>query len=107
MQIDKGAISQKDYMHLLLNDKVALVTGAGSGIGASIAASLAREGCVVYIADLPFELAQKVEKDLKKEGGKALSAHWTLGTISKSNGWFGELSMFTGVSTSWSTTQAS
>src|SRR5829696_2971634 len=66
-------------MDLLLNDKVALVTGAGSGIGASIAAILAREGCVVCIADLRVELAQKVEKDLKKEGGKAFSAQLDVG----------------------------
>src|SRR5215204_4532741 len=66
-------------MDLLLNDKVALVTGAGSGIGASIAAILAREGCVVCIADLRLELAQKIEKDLKKEGGKAFSAQLDVG----------------------------
>jgi NAD(P)-dependent dehydrogenase (short-subunit alcohol dehydrogenase family) len=39
-------------MDLLLNDKIALVTGDGSGIGASIAGTLAQEGCVVYVADL-------------------------------------------------------
>ncbi len=60
-------------MDLLLTDRVALVTGAGSGIGASIAGALAREGCVVQVADLCLESAQKVEKDLKEEGLKAFS----------------------------------
>jgi NAD(P)-dependent dehydrogenase (short-subunit alcohol dehydrogenase family) len=60
-------------MDLLLNDKVALVTGAGGGIGASIAEALAREGCVVCIADVNLELAQMVEKSLQKEGHQAFS----------------------------------
>ena len=36
---------------LQLADKIAWVTGAGSGIGASIAMMLAAQGCVVYVGD--------------------------------------------------------
>jgi NAD(P)-dependent dehydrogenase (short-subunit alcohol dehydrogenase family) len=60
-------------MDLLLNDKIALVTGAGSGIGASIAGTLAQEGCVVYVADLRLELAQKVDTDLREKGHNAFA----------------------------------
>ncbi len=66
-------------MDLFLTDKVALVTGAGSGIGASIAGTLAQEGCVVRVADLHLELARKVEKDLKEEGRKAFSIRLDIG----------------------------
>jgi NAD(P)-dependent dehydrogenase (short-subunit alcohol dehydrogenase family) len=66
-------------MDLLLTDRVALVTGAGSGIGASIAGTLAREGCVVQVADLRLESAQKVEKNLKEEGRKVFSIQMDIG----------------------------
>ena len=39
-------------MDLKLRGKVAIVTGAGGGIGASITAKLVHEGCIVYAADL-------------------------------------------------------
>jgi NAD(P)-dependent dehydrogenase (short-subunit alcohol dehydrogenase family) len=66
-------------MDLLLNDKVALVTGAGSGIGASIAGTLAQEGCLVYVADLRLELAQEVEKDLRDKGQNAFAVQMNVG----------------------------
>ena len=42
-----------------LKDKVALVTGAASGIGREIARAYAREGARVVVADLQLEAAQK------------------------------------------------
>jgi len=44
-------------MNLNLNGKIALVTGAGGGIGTRISAKLADEGCSVYVADLNAEAA--------------------------------------------------
>ncbi len=47
-------------MDLRLGDRVAWVTGAGSGIGASIATTLAEHGCKVYLADSNVAEAGKV-----------------------------------------------
>ena len=54
-----------------LREKSALITGAGSGIGKSIAEAFAREGASVAIADLNLEAAQAVSKQINSAGGRA------------------------------------
>jgi NAD(P)-dependent dehydrogenase (short-subunit alcohol dehydrogenase family) len=56
-----------------LKDKVALVTGAGSGIGEAIALNLAKEGASLAIADINADLAQKVSARINEMGGKAIA----------------------------------
>ncbi|MBI1214878.1 MAG: 3-hydroxybutyrate dehydrogenase [Alphaproteobacteria bacterium] len=56
-----------------LKDKVAIVTGAASGIGHEIAKTYLREGAKVAIADLNMEAAQKAVKELDPEGGNAMA----------------------------------
>jgi 3-oxoacyl-[acyl-carrier protein] reductase len=48
-------------------DKVAVVTGGASGIGAATARGLSREGAKVVVADWNSENLQKVEAEMKKE----------------------------------------
>ena len=55
------------------NEKVAIVTGAGGGIGQAYAEALAREGAAVVVADINTEGAQKVVDGIKGEGGTALA----------------------------------
>lgn len=54
-------------------DKVAIVTGAGQGIGETYAKSLAAEGARVVVADLNEEQAARVAKEIEAEGGTALA----------------------------------
>ena len=53
--------------------KLVLITGAGAGLGKSIAMKFADLGCNLAIADINLTSAQKVAADLVKKGVKAKS----------------------------------
>ena len=55
-----------------LDGKVALVTGAASGIGRRIAEVYADNGAAVAIADLNLDGANAVAKEIEKKGGRAI-----------------------------------
>ena len=56
-----------------LEGQVAIVTGAGRGIGRAIALRLAQEGCRVTVADLDGETAAQVSAEIQELGGRALA----------------------------------
>jgi len=55
-----------------LKDKVAIVTGAGSGIGREIAREYAREGAKVVVSDFVKEKGEETVDLIKKDGGTAI-----------------------------------
>ena len=62
----------------LLANKVAIVTGGGSGIGESSARKLAKHGAKVILADLNLPAAEAVAADIKSQGGEAAALEFNV-----------------------------
>ena len=56
-----------------LKDKVAIITGAGSGIGRASARMFAAQGASVVVADIICETAESVAREIEASGGQALA----------------------------------
>ena len=63
---------------MLLENKVALVTGGGRGIGESSARLLAQHGAKVILADLDVASAEAVAADIKAQGGEAAALEFNV-----------------------------
>ena len=58
---------------MLLNDKVTVVTGAGSGVGRASALRFAQEGAAVVCADIDVDRAKETVAQLEAAGGRAVA----------------------------------
>ncbi|NML76742.1 SDR family oxidoreductase [Rhizobium sp. S-51] len=56
---------------MILKDRIAIVTGAGSGIGQAGAAIIAREGAHVVVVDRNGEAAETAASEIRANGGRA------------------------------------
>jgi NAD(P)-dependent dehydrogenase (short-subunit alcohol dehydrogenase family) len=56
----------------LLKNKIALVTGAGSGIGKAVALKYAAEGAKVVVSDIAEKGGQTTVEEIKAQGGEAI-----------------------------------
>ncbi|MBX4863243.1 SDR family oxidoreductase [Rhizobium sophorae] len=68
-------------MDLGLKGKIALVLGAGGGLGGAIAKTLAAEGAQIAVADINKEAAEKTVADIRTAGGSAMALEWDLAEL--------------------------
>jgi NAD(P)-dependent dehydrogenase (short-subunit alcohol dehydrogenase family) len=59
----------------ILKDRVAIITGAGQGLGRAIAREFAEEGCAVALLDVNPQTLSAAEAELREKG------HWALGYV--------------------------
>jgi 3-oxoacyl-[acyl-carrier protein] reductase len=67
----------------LLDSKIALVTGAGRGIGKEISLTFAREGADVVCLDLDFESASSTAKEIEKLGKRSMALKCDVSDLSE------------------------
>jgi NAD(P)-dependent dehydrogenase (short-subunit alcohol dehydrogenase family) len=69
-----------------LENKVALITGAGSGIGRESALLFAREGARIVVVDVNDKAGEAVAAEIREAGGEAVYAHADISKSAEAEG---------------------
>ena len=92
----------------LMDDKVAIVTGAGRGIGRGEAIELARQGAAVVVGEVDEAAAAEVVAEIRAAGGSAVVGIGDCSDVDAANALVQKAHRASSVtSTRWSTTPAS
>ena len=67
---------------MALEDKIALVTGAGRGMGRAIAIALAGDGATVALSDIDVETLEEATTTVRAMGNPALAIQADVGNLS-------------------------
>lgn len=87
--------------HMLLEGRVALVTGGGRGIGEACGRILAEYGAKVILADLNEKTAQAVADSLKAQGSEAAAMMFDVADFPISGKRWHRPAVFSGVLIFW------
>ncbi len=91
----------------LLENHIAVVTGAASGIGRAIAAGYAKEGARVVLLDMNEKAAAEAAQEIRSAGGKAESFALDVTNATTASRWRRRSPTPSDRSRSWSTMPAS
>jgi 3-oxoacyl-[acyl-carrier protein] reductase len=84
------ALIEGRRIEMQLKDQVALVTGAGRGIGKAIALALAREGADIGLAEIDEQAARATVNEIKALGRRAFFKRADIGDCAQAQRWVAE-----------------
>ncbi len=65
--------------NMRFEDKVAIITGAGRGMGAAFARLFAAEGAAVTVSDVDMDAAERLSEEISASGGRSIAVNCDVG----------------------------